>query len=405
MSLLEELQQGRLGLRFKLDAGLEVIEADETFVMLGSRERGFSLYLGQFSHRLDLRPENESLLLRDIERHARDLFDSCYRSVERPDPKDRPRTEDPAWSPVIEANVLSLGKSRALRVVHRLWYEPGREAVMGHLLVPLAEGLFEFRITPATATLTGTREVMLFNKSLTKAKAVDRDAPIRPLPQAEMDDPAHDADFPAHPLTVTRRELRALVEEAGIEVTSPAAEESKGPDIIATAGFSVTPPPRYLLSSPKDKPSKRATWSRVSFSGTDGIDMLTVSRTGTRLDNPSGLVLSRIAEKITKQSVPAGAENVRISARALPDTKGRKHAETYRAYVEHASRQHSIFRWIADEDGEVIMIAVGASQCVPVEEMAADAEAVASSYVRVGGGGASPPSPAKAAKKKWWQIF
>jgi hypothetical protein len=407
MALVEDLHQGRLGVRFNVPAGFEFGDASGGLVTLVDRGRGVSLTLGHFAFRLDLRPETEDLLRRDIERHARDLFETCFRSVDRGGAKARARTDDLAWSPVVEIENVRLGEARALRVVHRLWYEPSRETVVGHLLVPLAHGLFEVRVSPSTSRVTGLREATLLEGAKAKQSlGADPAALLRSVDQRTSDDPARDADFPGHPLSVAREVLRFLVEKAGIEVTEPAEDEPTGPVAIEAAGFSIEPPPRYLLASRKDAPKKRATWSRVSFSGTDGIELLTVSRTGTRLTAADGRKLARIAEELTKQSAPKGAAAVRVSARALPDEGGRKHAETYRAHVDGPSRQHSIFRWLAEDDGEIVMIAIGASSCVPLEELADEAEAVARSYRPLEPKLDAPTPPqARERTKRWWQIF
>ncbi|MDI1449615.1 hypothetical protein [Polyangium sp. 6x1] len=392
MGFVEELGQGRRGVRFAVPQGFEVSEETDRSVLLVDKARGFSLSLGAFAHRLDLLPAHEALLRRDIERHARELFETCFREASPADAKARSRTADASWSPVVEVTPVRLGAARALCMVHRLWYEPGRETLMGHLLVPLARGLFECRVLPPTSRLTGVREAAVADRATAALAGTDPAAFLRGIDQRASDDPALDASFPRHPLSVARKGLRFLLEEAAIEVLEPDAQTPPGEVVITAAGFSVTPPPRYRLVE-KDPPSRKlASWSRVSFSGTDGIQLLTVSRTGTRLAERNGRKLARIAEDLTRKAVPEGAEAVRVSAVALPDERGRSHAETYHAYAMGASRQQSVFRWFIEPDGEVVMIALGAAMCVPVDELAEDAEAVVRSFRRLG-------------EKKWWQIF
>jgi len=392
MGFVEELKHGRRGVRFAVPQGFEVSEETERSATLVDKARGFSLSLGAFSHHLDLLPAHDALLRRDVERHARDLFDTCFRSTPPADPKARPRTDDKAWSPVVEVLPVVIGAARALRVVHRLWYEPGRETLMGHLLVPLARGLFECRVLPPTSRLTGVREAAVADRAAGALAGADPAAFLRAIDQRASDAPALDASFPRHPLSVARMGLRVLLEESSLEVLDPVVETRPGEVEIKAAGFAITPPPRYQLVE-KDPPSpKLASWSRVSFSGTDGIQLLTVSRTGTRLPARNGRKLARIAEELTRASVPAGSEAVRVSAVALPDERGRSHAETYHAYMKGASRQQSLFRWFTERDGEVVMIALGTAMCVPLDELAEDAEAVVRSFRRLG-------------VKKWWQIF
>ncbi|MBK9265719.1 MAG: hypothetical protein IPM54_38765 [Polyangiaceae bacterium] len=357
-----------------------------------------SLMVGHFPHRLDLQSQHEAILRRDVERHARDLFNSCFRSVDRPDKQVGPRTDDPDWSPVVETSIVRLGKARALRVIHRTWYEPGHESIVGRLLVPVAKGMFEFRFDPSPLAKTGRREAAALTRLLHDSAGTNLDDLSTKIDQRAADDPSLDAAFPDHPLTLARNELDELVERGGIEVTEPSREDDVEESEVVEADFAIEPPPRFLRMK-ADKPSnKRASWSRVSFSGTDGIELLTVSRTGTRLSEPNGRSLSRIAEAITKQTVPAGASSVQVSARALKSKPGRAEAETYRAHVEGNSKQHSLFRWFTEENKEVVMVALGASQCVPMDELEDDAAAVVQSFRRLGAATSSTSE-----KKKWWQ--
>jgi len=175
-----------------------------------------------------------------------------------------------------------------------------------------------------------------------------------------------------------------------------APERSNVEVVVTNAGFAITPPPGYEPMETGEATSRRAQWKCVKDD--DTIALLTVSRTGTRMPSPDGRKLLRIAEQLTKQSVPRGAEAVCVSARSLPEEHGRKHVETYRSYVEGLSRQHSIFRFLAERDGEIIMIAISTSQDVPESELEEQAELVASSFRRLGDKRAR-------ATKKWWQIF
>jgi hypothetical protein len=170
-------------------------------------------------------------------------------------------------------------------------------------------------------------------------------------------------------------------------------------DEVVEAGFAIVLPTGFVRIA-SDKPSpRRASWRRVTPGQTD-VELLTVSRTGTRLDKPSGRVLAKIAEALTKSSVPEGATSVQVSARALAGKPGQAHAETYRAHEEGTSKRHSLFRWFTDDNGEVVMVALGASQSIRMEQLEEDAASVVDSFrylVSV------PKKPTE--KKKWWQFF
>ncbi len=400
MGFVDDVRQGECGLRFAPPTRLETRRQTGTNALLFDNAHGTNLSVAYFPHRLDLRPEHEQLLRRGINRHTRELFESCFRSVDRPDKQVGARTDDPIWSPVVDVSMVCLGLARALRVIHRSWYEPGCEIVVGHLLVPLARGTFEFRIEPPPLARTGKREAAALSRLLLDAAKTNPNVLPTQIDQRASDDASLDAAFPDHPLSLVRKELSWLVDQGGIEVIEAARDASADEDEVTEADFAIEPPPRFLRAY-SDKPSaKRASWSRVSFSGTDGIELLTVSRTGTRLDRVNGRALARIAEAITKTSVPKGATSVQVSARALEGKAGEAHAETYRAHVEGTSRQHSLFRWFTDKDHEVVMVAIGAAQCVPMAELEDEAAQVVASFRRL-----STPSREKDSAKKWWQIF
>jgi len=179
------------------------------------------------------------------------------------------------------------------------------------------------------------------------------------------------------------------------------APAARGEDEVVEAQFAIQPPAGFTRV-PSDKPSdRRASWRRAGpkGKGSSGIELLTVSRTGNRLDKPTGRLLAKIAEAITKSSVPAGATGVQVSARALPVAGGRVHAETYRAHEEGSNRQHSLFRWFTDENNEVVMVAIGGSQDIPMEQLESDAADVVDSYRSL------VKAKKKPAPKKWWDIF
>lgn len=168
---------------------------------------------------------------------------------------------------------------------------------------------------------------------------------------------------------------------------------------VKEAGFAITPPAGFARV-PSDKPSnRRASWRRVGPKKSGEIELLTVSRTGNRLNKPTGRLLAKIAEAITKSSVPAGATGVQVSARALPPARWWVQAETYRAHEEPTRRQHSIFRWFTDEQNEVVMVAIGGSQEIPMEQLEEHAAAVVDSYRSL------VTSKKDPAKKKWWDFF
>ncbi len=180
------------------------------------------------------------------------------------------------------------------------------------------------------------------------------------------------------------------------DVTLDGVEQQE--DVVVEAGFAIVPPVGFVRII-SDKPSaKRASWRRES-AGSGGVELLTVSRTETCLDKPNGRLLAKIAETITRSSVPERATAVQVSARALAGKPGQAHAETYRAHEEGSIRQHSLFRWFTGENSEVVMVAIGASQSVRMEQLDDDAASVVDSFRYL------VSQPKKPHAKKWWQVF
>lgn len=280
---------------------------------------------------------------------------------------------------------------------------------MGHLLVPVSRGLFELRVVPPRPPMTGIRESTILAKAISEGNDEDPGALMKRLGQGGYDDPKWDSAFPTHPLSVTRKARRFLLSDIELSVLEPAPEEAGGEDVVERLGFAITPPPRYLRMRDREDAGARAVYSRVSFSGTDGVQLLTVSRPDTKIARPTGASLLRIAEKITKQSVPDGVSDVLLGARVLAAGEDTCHVETYRAYSAAGQSQHSVFHWIGEADGSVALVAIGTSLCVPKKELARDAEAVARSFRRLVVEAVEVPGKADAEApkkpKKWWQIF
>jgi hypothetical protein len=371
MSLLAGMQEGRVGVRFSVPEHFEVEQETSDFSMLLDKERQLVWTLHLSEHHLDLRPAHEALLRRDIERHARALFERCFQEAERPagQTPEKPRTSDPAWSPVVEVERVQLRGAHALWVVHRMFYEPGNELMMGHVLVPLEHGLFEFRMFK-NAGMTGLRESMLGLRARGEAG----------VNQVYFDDPRHDELFPDHPLSTVRAAKRWLLEQAKIEIATPVATGQAEEVLARHAGFAVTPPPRYALLPADDLPRLR--FSRVSFATTDGVQLLTVARlprtrSGAAL---TGGELLEMGEELAHDDIPH-AMNPHVTAEQLPDVAGRPQVRVYCTYDEAGNGpQHTAFRWFVDESGAGVMVAVGAATCVPADELFAQAEDVVGSF-------------------------
>lgn len=375
------MQEGRVGVRFPVPAHLAVEQETSDFALLLDRERELVWTLHRSEYRLDLQPAHEALLRRDIERHARALFERCFEEAERPAwwLPVKPRTSDPAWSPVVEVERVQIGGADALWVVHRMFYEPGNETVMGHLLIPLAQGLFEFRMFKH-AEMSGLRESMLTGGQVGAAEDnLERALARRDIDQASFDDPVHDVQFPEHPLSTVRAAQRWLLEDAQVEV-APAGQAEAGEVVAPHAGFAVTPPPRYMPLAADDMPRMR--FSRVSLATTDGVQLLTVARLPPARSQAvlTGDELLEMGEELAHDDIPY-AMNPHVTAELLPDVAGRPQVRVHCTYDEAGNApQHTAFRWFVDEGGAAVMVAVAAARYVPAEELFAQAEEVVGSF-------------------------
>src|SRR5262245_29647082 len=108
------------------------------------RERGIGWYVFFFRGiRLDLSEGARAWLRRNVENHAVYLLLNMARRETGPD-TESPQ-EPPARSPLISCEHITVDGAPALSIIHRMMYRPGLEILMGHVLVPVTEGLFEVR--------------------------------------------------------------------------------------------------------------------------------------------------------------------------------------------------------------------------------------------------------------------
>jgi hypothetical protein len=208
---------------------------------------------------------------------------------------------------------------------------------MGHLLVPLREGLFEARFI-AVSRQTGMRESVLL------MKAMAGELETSTLPSASMEHVAtspagvalkvvqapggaaggdadklmasidydaerYDALFPTNVLSIARRNARWIRSEAGLRVSQPGAPPDSSL-VLRELRCAITPPPRFALDH-CDKNS--AQFHRVSLAGNDGVQQLLVER--SEKVNAEMLVE---AVRASFTSFAARAEDVRLVEPVAP---------------------------------------------------------------------------------------
>lgn len=266
MGLATALRAGIHGIRAHIPPGTEIVTDEPGYLKLYEPARNLEWMLAvRPDLRMDLREAHRDDLRRHAQQYARRMFEDVFVQM-RTDTSTRPRTDDPDWSPLVELEHVTVGPAPGLRVVHRMFYQPGREILLGHLVIPLPDGVFEARVAAGDGN-TGYRESILLLKH-------PPTPPAKFHPQSEYDDPRYDANFRDHPLSRVRAALRELHEVWGLEALTAPTPQVDGPVDLPHLGCAIVPPPRFVLL---DTPADHARFVRVSFCTTDGCDEFVVS--------------------------------------------------------------------------------------------------------------------------------
>lgn len=404
VSLREALASGSLGLRWSLPDAFEPTEEDERLMVARDPDRKVAWQLRVLPWRLDLRRSFDEELRGDLEADARHLFEEAFEPVEWPPGSGEmrsPRTADPRWSPIVDVEHVRLGEAPALRVVRRITYQPGNEVLSGALIVPLAEGFAELTAI-ARAGETGFRESVL----MLKRPGGLPSGPDATFPsQAEYDDPAHDARFADHPLSLVRAALRWLLADAGLEVTAPAVEPPEGEHVVEAAGCAVVLPPRYLFLPREVMPMAPtlASFVRVGL-GDAPMRLLDVWRLRDRLSGRDrGRALKRLAVETVEGWAEEGATDLDQETEIVAGDEPQAAVRTLVRFKVGDKPNVSAMRWRADEDGTVFRVNVSAPPYVPAPQLRDEADAVMASLRRldVEEGGSGPG----AWIKPWWKIW
>lgn len=275
-SLLKDLRKGVHGARLVFPGAVKE-EVDKQFEAgpIEDPERGaLWWFLFRSDVRFDLTAEREPQLRAAAHDFAKGMFEQVSLHTDSEVPL---RSADPEWSPVVDLQLIELGTAPALRLIHRMIYRPGREMIMGHLVVPLRKGLFECQVL-TDDTFTGTRESMLVADRLRHLSEAERRAfeeavaqgSARLLTQSEIDAPELDERFPKHCLSRARAALRWLERASGLEIREPWTQPHGTREIaLPDLGASIVPPPGFVHHSGER-------FERVSFCATDGCEQLVV---------------------------------------------------------------------------------------------------------------------------------
>lgn len=382
MSFVDDLASGKHGLVVDLAPHLVMTDKTPTSVTLRDPETDLAWWFFFFpGAHLDLSTAHDAQLVRGIERHTRLLFDSMFDHDRRSEPQldeHWRRTKDAAWTPVIEIERTEVPGGTALTILHRMYYRPTKEVIMGHTLVPVRGGLFEARWL-GVARETGLRESMIMLR-----RDPDLQAKSFP-PQAVYDDPAFDALLPAHVLSVVRAAKRWHV-EAGLEVKRP----PEPPELeigLDPYPYAITAPPRFMRHGVATHGGDRTyVFRRLSFAGTDGAERLIFVRTDERIRGIAVAArLRRYADRRTRELAgQVELANPTCAIRPLVEERPVVLAVTEGdPRTVGCGRARTVWCWLIDDTGHVWAIAIESSVAVPTAELERELAGVARSWRRI----------------------
>ncbi|NVB81757.1 MAG: hypothetical protein HOV81_25405 [Kofleriaceae bacterium] len=365
MSFLEALRRGAYGVTLQVPESFEVLSDDESANVLDRENATVWYFFSAPSLELDLSPDRLAGQQRDAKSYAQQLFDDT-RTKDLPPSNGR--------GVFLGCEQVRVDGQPALSVLHRMSYEPGREILMGHLLVPTGEGLFEARWLTRD-NLTGMRETLLLDKAL----AANPGAKVEELgPTVDYDDPKHDEAFPKHALSRARAAERWIREDAGLRVTAPARPFAAGEAVLADLGCALVPPPGFA----RQAANKRfALFSRVSLAVTDGLHYFSVQR--RRDGNVAQAVEDRTRDLIRADKMLA------TSVATIPAPSGADACVVGEAERGESSTARYVTVGVRDGSGSAVMTII-CTRHDPVDDMVAELAASARTF-RVA--------------KPWWKIW
>jgi hypothetical protein len=416
VGFLDQIQAGELGARAHFGVGIEQLEQAENAALLRDPERRVAWEIAFVPYLLDLREATADELRADVEGEARAAFDATWEQLgTEMNGDERPpiRTADPAWSPVVLFESTTLDDAPALRVIHRMSYQPTHEMVIGRMLLPVASGVLSISASSLTRN-TGYRETMRLHAALASRPGASPEEIGRELGQAGYDDPTYDLLFPDHPLTLVRAALAWLVdaEGAGLTITDPLQLPPRGEVELLAAGCAVRPPSRYLALPRGALPISPtlAVLTRVGLSVTTPrlLDVWRIEDTVILGADREGQLV-RLARKNAADWGGEGATGIDAKVIRLPSKNGRTHAKSEIHFTTENGPTQAVALWMVDTDGVLFRIAASGGPWIPKEALLADAEQALHSLRRldppvVEAKEEALPAAVEKPKRKWWPF-
>lgn len=384
MGLVDDLAAGVRGVVCRLPAGNVLGEDPNSVAMRAPEEFGVGIHVVHAPWRMDLASTTRNDFEVELQRALRFLFEQQHEKATRDSEGEAvpARTRDPAWSPLIELEIVELG-APAVWFCFRREYAPGREKLTGRFVLPVADGTVVMSFL-ADEGMTGYRESVLWLK---RDEELNR-GPTEHPGQAYFDDPAHDALFPIHSLARIRAARRWFEsKEGGALRITRGAPVAGGEVVLEEADCAVCPPPRYVRLPAGTLPMAKslATFSCVTLA--DGLPaMINVWKLGRRLRRRRyEAELTELALAYTKGWASEGARNIDVQhsiERSGPDNARAEVHLAIRFEVGESSVTEAQI-WFVCADGEVYRIGSSAPPPTPPEELVAHVRLVRQSFRRL----------------------
>lgn len=381
MALLDDLRSGKLGLTVEPPEFLSLTKETPTNATFSDPKHGLAWWFFFFPNvHLDLAIEHAQSLQRDVHRHTRLLFELMFTpsttGLKLPS-EARPCTADPKWTPVIEIERVDADGGPTLHVLHRMQYQPTKEIVMGHTLVPVQGGLFEARWL-CRAQMTGFRESVLMLQLSPNEEPQFRS-------QAEYDDGAHDAQFPQHAVSIARSVKRWHLDQR-LRITKPGAPHAREV-ALAPLGCAISVPERFIREGVASAAGDTScVLNRASFAGTDGVDRLIVTRTSERI---RGIAVARrfskhVASRARWIYEQSGLGNVTCETLSLDADRPEAVIVTEGDPDQvGCGRARAVWRWFIDDAGYVWSISMATTIAVPIDELSQNTATIVQSWRRL----------------------
>lgn len=391
----------------------EVMEEDEFLLLLRDPLARVVWQVNWSPFPFALDAAHDEALRADIELSAREAFDKAWKPPAADEVQARCRTEDPTWSPVIEHSRFDLPGGTALRLLRRIAYQPGREIVAGHVIVPTAIGHLDFRAM-ARDTVTGLRETIVTatrrperepdvgaTEPDTEFPAAGGGAEKRDIgspfpPQALYDDPSLDPRFPDHPLTLVRQAVGKLCGSVAIKRAAPRAIESVQLEEPRCA-FAV--PPRYV-PLPAGVMGMQPTLRILVRAGIESwqrnIEVQRLDNVRFRNRDPRTELCALARDTIARWE-REGATNIKAEVAAVSDFEGRPQAQQSVSMSAEGLPTRSIYRWWVEADGVVYRLGSGGPPGIPDADHVALLYGVLASWRRL--------DAIRAPHRPWWRIW